>query len=112
MTIEDIFSKYQCRPIPGCPGRWIIRDSQHLTIREICGENVKSEEFVSKAVPDPVIICKFGDGGIISYRKPDGTIVHTLNNKEGFERKCGELGSHIHNYCPSLSVKKNNFIVP
>ncbi len=90
-TIEDIFSKFQCRPIPNCPGRYIIRNSGHLTIQEICGAEVKTEEFHSQSVPDPVIFCRFGDGGIISYIKSDGTFVHTLNNKEGFERKCREL---------------------
>ena len=92
MTFNDLISRYQCRPIPNCPGRFIIRNSGHLTVQDLCTSAVDTEEFAVDTVPDPVIICRFSGGGIISYRKADGTFVHTLNNIEGFKRKCRELG--------------------
>ena len=41
---------------------------------------------------DPVIVTPFEDGGLISYRKADGMFLHTLNTREGFERKLRQLG--------------------
>jgi hypothetical protein len=41
---------------------------------------------------DPVIVAPFEDGGLISYRKADGMFLHTLNTREGFERKLRQLG--------------------
>lgn len=41
---------------------------------------------------DPVIVTPFEDGGLISYRKADGMFLHTLNTRDGFERKLHQLG--------------------
>ena len=49
-------------------------------------------EHVCGAAKDPVIVTPFEDGGLISYRKADGTFLHTLNTREGFERKLRQLG--------------------
>jgi hypothetical protein len=47
---------------------------------------------VCNAAKDPVIVTALDDGGLISYRKADGTYLHTLNTREGFERKLRQLG--------------------
>jgi hypothetical protein len=39
-----------------------------------------------------VIVTPFDDGGLISYRRPDGMFLHTLNTREGLERKLRQLG--------------------
>ena len=49
-------------------------------------------EHVSATARDPVIVTPFDDGGLISYRKADGMFLHTLNTREGFERKLHQLG--------------------
>jgi hypothetical protein len=49
-------------------------------------------EHVVIAAKDPVVVAVFADGGLISYRKPDGRFVHTLNSRDGLERKLRELG--------------------
>jgi hypothetical protein len=49
-------------------------------------------EHLVAAAKDPVIVASLEDGGLISYRKPDGTYVHTLNSREGFARKLRQLG--------------------
>ena len=49
-------------------------------------------EHVCGAAKDPVIVTPFEDGGLIWYRKADGTFLHTLNTREGFERKLRQLG--------------------
>jgi hypothetical protein len=54
--------------------------------------HVQVTEHLVAAAKDPVIVAPLADGGLISYRKADGTYVHTLNSREGFERKLRQLG--------------------
>ena len=49
-------------------------------------------EHVSVNARDPIIVTPFEDGGLISYRRADGMFLHTLNTREGFERKLHQLG--------------------
>ena len=55
------------------------------------GANGGSEHLTDTA-KDPVIVTPFEDGGLISYRKAGGMFLHTLNTREGFERKLRQLG--------------------
>jgi hypothetical protein len=41
---------------------------------------------------DPVLVVEFQDGGLISYLREDGTLMHTLNTSESFHRKLRQLG--------------------
>jgi hypothetical protein len=41
---------------------------------------------------DRVAIAEFPDGGLISYLRDDGSLLHTLNTPAGFERKLRDLG--------------------
>jgi hypothetical protein len=50
-----------------------------------------SSESVCVTARDPVIVTPFEDGGLISYRKAGGMFLHTLNTREGFERKLRQL---------------------
>ena len=59
---------------------------------EIVRGSNDSSEHVSAAARDPVIVTAFDDGGLISYRKAEGTFLHTLNTREGLERKLRQLG--------------------
>lgn len=52
-------------------------------------------EHVVATAKDPVVVVMFADGGLISYRKPDGTYLHTLNSREGFGRKLQQLGLDV-----------------
>ncbi len=54
--------------------------------------HVPVTEHLVAAANDPVMIAPLSDGGLISYRKADGTYIHTLNSREGFERKLQQLG--------------------
>lgn len=49
-------------------------------------------EHACAAAKDPVIVTPFEDGGLISYRQADGLFLHTLNTRDGFERKLRQLG--------------------
>ena len=54
---------------------------------EIVPAGVHVTEHVVGAAKEPVLVGVLRDGGLISYRKPDGTYIHTLDSREGFKRK-------------------------
>ena len=56
------------------------------------GHGSDSQEFQVKTAQDPVVVTVLEAGGLISYRKPDGGYLHTLNTEEGFRRKLEQLG--------------------
>ena len=92
---NDIRSRLQWRPIPHCPGRFVLCSGPiPLAPQAIASAStgVVITEHVSAAAPDPVIVTEFEDGGLISYRKPDGSFLHTLNTSDGFDRKLRQLG--------------------
>jgi hypothetical protein len=96
---DTIFSYYSWKPIQGCPGRFVSgAGMSHLTVFDLVGQNATVSRFILTKAEDPVHVTELRDGGIISYEKNDGSFVHTLNTKSGFERKCKELGiSLLHN---------------
>jgi hypothetical protein len=80
--------KYSWRPIYGCPGRYLLKNSNpDLTIEELVGEPLHIQTFQSANATDPVLIVRIKNGGIISYKKQNQTYVHTLNTDEGFIKK-------------------------
>ena len=94
MTFDTIMSRWQWPPIPNCPGRFVMSQGpSSLAPSEIvsASSGVSSEHAVP-AIPDPVVVVPFEDGGLISYRKPDGSFIHTLNTVEGLDRKLRQLG--------------------
>jgi hypothetical protein len=44
---------------------------------------------------DPVLVVEFESGGLISYLREDGTLMHTLNTSAGFHRKLRQLGVDV-----------------
>ena len=93
VTFSALFERWDWRLIPNCPGRYVLIAGPVATPPEemVPGANRRSEH-VCTAARDPVIVTPCADGGLISYRKPDGTFLHTLNTREGFERKLLQLG--------------------
>jgi len=41
------------------------------------------------------VVSDLGKGGLISYKRADGTYLHTLNTAEGLERKLASLGIEL-----------------
>lgn len=62
---------------------------------ELVSRQVPVTEHMVTTARDPVVVAVFADGGLISYRKPNGTYLHTLNSSEGFERKLQQLGIDV-----------------
>jgi hypothetical protein len=93
MTFGELRVRCAWRPIPGCPGRFVLASGPSRKPPDaLVPPSVEVTEHTVAAAMDPVIVTSLDEGGLISYRKPDGTFVHTLNSREGFERKLRQLG--------------------
>jgi len=96
MTFSDLFGRWQWRPIHDCPGRYVLTGaSPSLSIEALTGSTVEIREFHVETAPDTVLIAVLEDGGLISYRRADGSCLHTLNTAEGFSRKLSQLGIRL-----------------
>ena len=58
----------------------------------LLGDEVTTSEYHVKAARDTVIVARFSEGGLITYKRADGTYLHTLNTEEGLARKLVQLG--------------------
>lgn len=94
MTFDEIMARWPWRPIPNCPGRFVLSPGRNSVAPSgiVSAPIGDITEHVIPATPDPVIVTEFEDGGLISYRKPDGSFIHTLNTTEGLDRKLRQLG--------------------
>ncbi len=93
MNFDQLFEAFEWRPIAKCEGRFVLQNaSLNLTFRDLIGDEVEVREFKTEAARDIVIVARFDGGGLISYRREDGSCLHTLNTDEGFRRKLAELG--------------------
>lgn len=92
VRVADLFATLRCRAIDGCPGRWVLEVDPDLAPAELVGADALVARVRLAAVRDEVWIAALVDGGLISYRRPDGTFLHTLATPEGFARKLAALG--------------------
>jgi len=93
MTFKDLFQKWPWREINNCPGRYVLPiGSNNPSMVDLVGHKGDVFEFQVDTARDTVVISRIEDGGIISYKKPDGTLLHTLNSPTGFNRKLKQLG--------------------
>ena len=96
ITFDELVAKWEMKPIRNCPGRFVIRTSAaELSPRELLGPEAEIHTFNVAAAKDTILVARLGEGGLISYRRVDGTHLHTLNTAEGFERKLVELGIEL-----------------
>lgn len=93
ITFDELAAKYDLKPIRNCPGRFVIYTSGAQLFPEgLLGADVEIHTYHIAAARDTVLVARIGNGGLISYRRADGTHLHTLNTTEGFERKLLQLG--------------------
>ena len=91
-TFDAVRAKWKWRAIPDCPGRYVLRGAaRDLSIEQVAGEALTVREFHVATTPDTVLVAFFDGGGLLSFRKPDGSIVHTLNTPEGLARRLARL---------------------
>jgi hypothetical protein len=92
MDFNTLKNRYLWKEIYGCPGRYILKnDDKKTTVEELAGKNLTVNSFKTDKTIDEVLIVKFKCGGLISYKKPDNSYVHTLNTEEGFLKKLIKL---------------------
>jgi hypothetical protein len=92
MTFAELLSLHPWRPIPGCPGRFVLPGRSDVTPQDLLGQPAKVNAQRSSKASDEVLVTRFPDGGgLISYRHADGSFCHTLNDAEGFSRKLAQL---------------------
>jgi hypothetical protein len=93
MGFDMLLAAHPWHPIRGCPGRYSLPVSA-LPFTALAG--AEPRVFRVAAAPDEVLVARLEDGsGVISYRRGDGTLVHTLGTTEGFARKLAQLGIEL-----------------
>lgn len=92
-TYASVVTTGRWRPMARCPGRSVWTGADDVPPVDVVGFESTVQVFRVASAPDPVHVVTFDDGGgLISYEKPDGTFVHTLNTPDGFTRKLTQLG--------------------
>jgi hypothetical protein len=92
---SELMAGYDWKPIPNCPGRYVLSAKSIVSPEQLLGADVKVRRFQVSAATDQVLVACLDDGGLISYVRADGTYVHTLNTVQGFERKLLNLGIEL-----------------
>lgn len=91
ISFASVLPRAPWRPIPGCSGRYVLRGLR-LSLDDVLGEPAEVEEHHVASTPDTILVVRFPGGGLLTFRKPDGTLVHTLNTEEGLARRLAKLG--------------------
>jgi hypothetical protein len=91
---DELWTALPWRPIHGCPGRYVTSDPTAATRSPaaLVGADAPIAHFVVACARDPVWVAPLAGGGLLSYARPDGTWVHTLNDADGWRRKLTQLG--------------------
>lgn len=93
MTVAELLQKWSWEEMSGSPGRFRFAEpSAAPGVEELLGPDVARREMPSAASEDAIVLAELEDGGLISYRRANGTWLHTLNTRSRFRRKLWELG--------------------
>ena len=93
MTFDELLIQWNWKPIRNCPGRFMLVGVQpDLPPEAVVGPVAELLEFHVDAARDSIVVARLDEGGLISYKRADGTYLHTLNSAEGFSRKILQLG--------------------
>jgi hypothetical protein len=93
ISLQTLLDRWQWRPIRKCPGRFVlVTTDRSMPLDTLVGSDGHARAFASDAAKDTVLVVQLDDGGLISYARADGSMVHTLNTAEGFGRKLAQLG--------------------
>jgi hypothetical protein len=96
MEFDTVFAARAWTAIRGCPGRYGLADGAVRDRPESLVAHGTAHEFMVPSARDAVVVTPFATGGgLISYRRGDGTYMHTLNTEDGFARKLKQLGIQL-----------------
>lgn len=89
----ELKTRWPWRPIPNCSGRFVlVSDDKHISLTALVCDAGAAKSHEIDGLADSVIVLPVPDGGLISYARADGTMLHTLNSPDGFLRKLKQLG--------------------
>jgi hypothetical protein len=92
MDFDTLKRQWSWKPIRNCPGRYILTTPECFRPQDLAGENLEISEYRVEKARDTVLVARIEGGGLISYTRKDGSVLHTLNTSEGFRRKLADLG--------------------
>jgi hypothetical protein len=93
MSFDELFARWAWEPIPGCPGRHVLRGAPpDVSPQQLLACEVEASQFHTPRARDTVLVVALEGGGLISYQRAGGGYCHTLNTAEGFARKLDQLG--------------------
>ncbi len=88
MTVAELRARWGAREIRDCPGRAILGCPSALGPGALLGSEIQPSRYEGlPTARDLVYIAALEDGGLISFLRPDGAWVHTLNTPSGFRRR-------------------------
>ena len=91
MTFSELLERYQWTPITGCPGRYTAPPGlSSVAFDDLTGVRPTREH--KAHCRDVLLYAPIPGGGVISYEKLDGRILHTLCDVSGYARKLRMLG--------------------
>jgi|SoiMethySBSTD1v2_1073268.scaffolds.fasta_scaffold18911_4 hypothetical protein len=91
-TFASLWASWHWRPIRNCRGRYcLVTSNSRLPVSALIPDT-PATIYCVRAARDPVLVVELEGGGLISYLRKDGTLMHTLNTSEGFRRKLSQLG--------------------
>lgn len=93
MTVAELLRRWDWEEMTSTPGRFrLVHPGPQPPVAELLGADVPLRTVESVASPDLIVLAEFEDGGLISYKRGDGTWVHTLNTLARYRRRLWELG--------------------
>ncbi len=93
MGFDQLLETWRWKPIRNCPGRYILQTEETgLSLRDLLGNDIEVAEYQVDTAKDLVLVARLDKGGLISYKRKDGSLLHTLNTPAGFRRKLSQLG--------------------
>lgn len=92
LSFSTLLARWPWKPLRGCPGRYSLAMTR-MTPAEVVEGGIEARDHGVLPSGDRLLVLLLSDGsGLISYQKPDGFFVHTLNTPAGLARKLGRLG--------------------
>ncbi|CAK0857164.1 unnamed protein product [Prorocentrum cordatum] len=99
VALEQLWASLPWREIRNCPGRYTTSDraaraEDLVALLGRCGFAVGRAPLVARLPgKDPMALFRLpGGGGLLTYCRPEGFFVHTLNTESGLARKVDALG--------------------
>lgn len=94
-SFDELKHRFPFVPIRDCPGRYVLKGGPDAALDTLVRSSDVASIHLLPNVRDRVWIVPVAGGGLISYEKPDGLMVHTLGDEAGFARRVGILAVNV-----------------